>query len=451
MPIPVITPGFLILIVILFMIFVKDVNGTQDDEITLTILFNEIVTRPNAGRLLIDNALEVLKNETDTVINVKYVEYPSINSTREEITRLLSNQTSIDIITVDQIWLGEFAQKGLLTDLTNYTEQQWDRDGNEEWYFANWEGGKYQDKVYGIWAWTDVRGIWYWKDLFKRANIDPESLKTWDGYIESAKKLNSILRPEGIEGVHLTGATHSPDLWYPYLWINDGEILKQKSGHPTKEVYWFPAFNSSEGVKAMNFIKSQVEAGIKPQKQHFWGKEFLDRKFAVMIEGSWMPTQAQIQAQIKTQNSVSSQDFKDRVGFLPMFPVPNEGNQTSTLMGGWELAIPTASTHKDLAWKLITLMLEPKILAPWLVEHRLLPTEVTIGEGESRLSAYSSYPYYDEMISAIPFGGARPSIPEYPQIARYVEEALNTVYYGTKDPKEALDEAAAKSAKVLGW
>ena len=272
-------------------------------------------------------------------------------------------------------------------------------------------------------------------------------MKTWDGYIEASKRLNRVLRPEGIEGMHLVGALHSPDLWYPYLWMLGGEILQQKDGHPTKNVYWFPAFNSSEGVRAMEFIKLQVDSGIRPQKIHFWGNEFLDRKFAVMIEGSWMPTRAQS----KIQNSISSQNFEERVGFLPMFPVPNEGDQTSTLMGGWELAIPTASHHKDLAWKLITLMLEPDTLAPWLVEHRLLPTQVTIGEGKSRFNASYSYPYYDEMISAIPFGGARPNIPEYSQIAHYINEALNAVYNGTMDPKEALDDAAAKSALFLGW
>jgi multiple sugar transport system substrate-binding protein len=445
MSILVVTAGSVISIVILFIIFVKDVGGTQDDNATtLTILFNHIVTSPNAGKVLIDNALEVLRNETGAAINVKYVEFQSDNSTRDKITRLLSNRTNpIDIITVDQIWLGEFAQKELLTDLTNYTEKQWDRDGHEEWYFQNWEGGKYQSGIYGIWAWTDVRGTWYWKDLLQKAGVDPNLLKTWNGYIEAAKKLNRILRPEGIEGVHLVGAVHSPDLWYPYLWMLGGEILQQREGHPTKDVYWFPVFNSSAGLNALSFIQDQVNAGIKPQKEHFWGKEFLDRKFAVMIEGSWMPT--------NTQKFVPIQDFEKRIGFLPMFPVPSKGNQTSTLMGGWEFSIPTTSTHKELAWKLVTLMLEPKILTPWLVEHRLLPTQVTIGEEESRFNVSSLYPYYDEMISAIPFGGSRPSIPEYPLIAHYIEEALNAVYYGTKDPKEALDDAATKSAIILGW
>jgi ABC-type glycerol-3-phosphate transport system substrate-binding protein len=33
-----------------------------------------------------------------------------------------------------------------------------------------------------------------------------------------------------------------------------------------------------------------------------------------------------------------------------MFPVPNEPNQTATIMGGLMLSIPETSTHKDLAW-----------------------------------------------------------------------------------------------------
>lgn len=51
----------------------------------------------------------------------------------------------------------------------------------------------------------------------------------------------------------------------------------------------------------------------------------------------------------------------------------------------------------------------------------------------------------------IPFGHKRPAIPEYPQIASHIKQALDDVYYGPKDPKLALDDAAAGSAGVLGW
>ena len=51
----------------------------------------------------------------------------------------------------------------------------------------------------------------------------------------------------------------------------------------------------------------------------------------------------------------------------------------------------------------------------------------------------------------IQFGHSRPDIPEYPEIANYIKQALDDVYNGTKDSKQALDDAAAKSAKLLGW
>jgi multiple sugar transport system substrate-binding protein len=95
--------------------------------------------------------------------------------------------------------------------------------------------------------------------------------------------------------------------------------------------------------------------------------------------------------------------------------------------------------------------LKPKILGPWLVEHWLLPTQVALGEGQTSIEASTLFPYYDELISAIRSAGFRPNIPEYPQIAHYIKEALDSIYYGTKDPKGALDDAAAKSAVILGW
>jgi multiple sugar transport system substrate-binding protein len=113
----------------------------------------------------------------------------------------ISNQTKVDLISLDQIWLGEFADKGLITDITERVKN-WGR--NSDFYESNTDGNIYNNRIYGIWAWTDVRGIWYWKDMLSQAGVDPTSLKTWDGYIASAKKLNSTLNPQGIEGIHLT-------------------------------------------------------------------------------------------------------------------------------------------------------------------------------------------------------------------------------------------------------
>jgi multiple sugar transport system substrate-binding protein len=411
----------------------------SNENITITLQFaasNETNVFP-----LVDSAADKLRsNHPDLDIHVKYFT-TDYNNYRNQTLKALNNGTSIDVVSLDQIWLGEFAQKHLLTDLANYTEK-WGH--LSDWYESNLDGMTYNGSIYGIWAWTDVRGMWYWKDLLNEAGVEPSSLETWDGYIAAAKKLNTVLRPQGIEGVHLTGASHSPDLWYPYLWMLGGDIIGLKSGHPSKGTYWFPTYNNTEGVKAMQFIKDQVDAGISPQKNHSWGEEFANRKFAVMLEGPWV-------SGYFPHEQWSS--LKQRVGFIPLFPVPSLDNKTSTLMGGWEFSIPSTSSNKNLAWELIEFMLEPQILTPWIAEEIYLPTQISLGEGNGSYANFlrKSIPFYDDMISMIPLGKGRPSIPEYPTIAEDIQVALDDVYYGKKDPKQALNEAAAKSAKSLGW
>ena len=62
-----------------------------------------------------------------------------------------------------------------------------------------------------------------------------------------------------------------------------------------------------------------------------------------------------------------------------------------------------------------------------------------------------SFPYYDKMISMIPLGHVRPSIAEYPMIAAHVSQAIKEVLKEGKDVRQALQNAASKSAKDLGW
>jgi multiple sugar transport system substrate-binding protein len=412
------------------------VSGQPKKQVTLTTILAEPANRWDT---LINTALQKLREKhPDTDIHLRNIILP-YNNTRASILNAISNQTPIDLISVDQIWLGDFAERGYLTDLTNYVNQ-WGRAS--DWYPTNFDGGIYKGTVYGIWAWTDVRGMWYWKDLLNRAGVNPDSLTKWDGYIESAKRLNTALRPLGVEGVHLVGANHSPDMWYPYLWMLGGDILVQKDGHPTKETYWFPGYNSSAGVKALQFLKQQVDAGIKPQKNHFWGQEFANRKFAVMLEGPWL---------LGFFPREQWKSLEQRIGFIPAFPVPQKGNLSATMMGGWELSIPKTSQNKDLAWELISMMTEPDIIAPMLKQYGYIPTQRSIGEGVYSADLNQTIPYYDKMVSMISIGRSRPSTPEYPQIADQIKQAIDEVYYGIKEPKQALDDAAKKSAKVLGW
>jgi len=374
-------------------------------------------------------------------IQIEYQDFP-YNVTRNQLMNKLSsgnnNNNNVDIVSVDQIWLGEFAELGLLRNLTDEFEE-WGR--TSDLYEANIDGSVYNNTIYGLWLWTDVRGMWYWKDMLQEAGVDPESLKTWDGYISAAVQLDEFFGDRIIEGVHLRNAPHEPDMWYPYLWMLGGEILELREGHPAKGVYWFPSYNSSEGVRALEFIKRQLDAGVEPQERQL-ERAFANKNFSVMLADSAMP------GYFPKESLVT---LKQELGFIPMFPVPNQTIPTSTMMGGWELAVPSASQYSDLSWELITILAEPEILTPFLQEYGYLPTQKMVGYGQLFEPLNDTVPFFEEMISMIPYGRSRPNIPEYPQIAEHITQAIQQVYNGSALPEDALDIAASRSADSLGW
>ncbi|HEY7572293.1 MAG TPA: hypothetical protein VH796_13080 [Nitrososphaeraceae archaeon] len=96
-------------------------------------------------------------------------------------------------------------------------------------------------------------------------------------------------------------------------------------------------------------------------------------------------------------------------------------------------------------------MLTPNLLNSFLLQGGYLPTQISMGTNDLLNVTASSYPYYRQLVSMIPFAGTRPSIPEYPQIADSVRQTIYEVQFENKDPKQALEMAALKSAKVLGW
>lgn len=97
--------------------------------------------------MLFQPALEELRaRHPDIEIQLDYRPITCLNL-YSQFLATMSDQTPVDIMNVDRMSLGEFVEKGFLTDLTDYAKN-WGRQ--KEWYTVNWDGGIYDDRVYGI-------------------------------------------------------------------------------------------------------------------------------------------------------------------------------------------------------------------------------------------------------------------------------------------------------------
>ena len=91
-------------------------QSQQGKQVTLTAIVAEPKDRWDT---LFANALVKLREKhPDMTINIDSRILPYAD-TRKQILTSMAGKTPIDIVSVDQIWLGEFAEGGFLSDLSS--------------------------------------------------------------------------------------------------------------------------------------------------------------------------------------------------------------------------------------------------------------------------------------------------------------------------------------------
>ena len=127
-------PSFSILVLLVFVTFFLQNNYEKvygQQQVTLTAIVAEPKERWD---ILFEKALEKLRqNHPDLDIQIDYRVLP-YDATRTQILTSMAGQTPLDLISVDQIWLGEYAEGGFLMDITDKVND-WGRAN--EWYPTN--------------------------------------------------------------------------------------------------------------------------------------------------------------------------------------------------------------------------------------------------------------------------------------------------------------------------
>ena len=100
----------------------------QKQRVTISVMLED-QEDPQSWNALLQSALQELRAkhpDLEILLNVTKLPY---SQARPHMLAALEAKTTVDLISLDQIWLGEFAQKGLLTDLTNYAKN-WGRQND---------------------------------------------------------------------------------------------------------------------------------------------------------------------------------------------------------------------------------------------------------------------------------------------------------------------------------
>ena len=111
------------------------------------------------------------------------------DSQREQLVRrLAARDDSIDLIGMDVVWTGEFAQAGWITP---FEQGELENVGSEEQVLKGpFASAQYDDQQYGAPLNSNTRLLWYRKSVLGDRPVP----KTWDELIDTAEALDATSR-----------------------------------------------------------------------------------------------------------------------------------------------------------------------------------------------------------------------------------------------------------------
>lgn len=295
-------------------------SGKPYEGKTLTVLYMSSVYADAARQM-------VTEFEEKTGCKVDIVDFPYVTLHEKALLDLTSGTTSsYDVIDVASQWDGEFAP--FLTDLTPYIEKDsYDMSVFIENVLNNC--GIWQGTPIGIPNANTPQVFAYRTDLLPNGISD-----TWDEYRKEVIDLTS----GSFYGTTIAEAPGQLGGVFDYiLWSMGGAWADEN---------WNVTIDSEESRKALLHLK-EINEKAMDKANISWGveesiKAFLDGKAAVCE--TW-PTLG------ITQNA--DDPAKSKIAgkwALDVIPYENTG---VTLLSAWDVAIPSGSENKELAWEWI--------------------------------------------------------------------------------------------------
>ncbi len=379
-------------------------------------------------------AVELKRRHPDMDINVELEGSPYDDQRRKA---LISTQAGrgADIIQMDNIWLGEFAEGGIIQDVTARFDAWKDKDDVPPVYqrTSTWKG-----RIYGVWLNSDVRLLHWNKQVFKRFGLDPNRPpRTWD---ELAAMATKATNPPNNWGYVFPGgqAEETVDRWLASLYQLGGSVLNADNTQAT--------FNSEAGVRALQFYVDLVNKHKVTPREILGSQQ--DELVNVLVTGDRFAMGIVVGTGYRpagTREYKTPEEFAQVRGATAL-PIP-QGGRRATVMGGWILSIGRNSANPDLAWEYITIATsEPYAREFWQKQQRV-PTRKSAFE---RMATYNQVmPYFDQIAESVPFARLAPQVAQYPSFLPFMITGIQRALSGEMPPKAALDQAAAQTNDVL--
>jgi multiple sugar transport system substrate-binding protein len=391
-------------------------GGTPSGEIrVLTPIFE----KADGEQLLQKLIKEFTAKYPDVTVNVDHTEYSKLN---EKLTASLAGGNPYDVMLMGVGWVPPFAEKGVLADLGIPPA-----DLGKTYHERVAKSGVWQDKTYALPVMLDTRIGLYRKDFFAEAGL-PGPPRNFAQMREYAKQLtvregNGNLTRAGLDILSL----NSRQIFETLMWANGGELFTADGK---------PAFNSPEGVEALQFMTDVIRTDRSEdlgfsQEQPPTGYPLFQGRAAMMVghQNLWVEMQQKAPELIE----------QDKVGVFLI-----ENTRPAMFQGGTLATVSARSQHSAAAIAFAKFLATPEVSLQASAQRGNVPAVKAAMESDY----VKNNPFVQFAMQHMDVAHSEGGVPAWLEIRDAFKPAIEGALLGQQSPKEALDALASQAEQA---
>lgn len=346
---------------------------------------------------------------------VRVVELPESADDQRQLMAIEQNAglETIDVLTLDVVWTGEFAEKGWLTDLADVSPEIRGVSSPAPLQSATWN-----EQLWAAPFTTNVSFLYYRTDLVPDG-FAANPPKTWGALVATASDVLRTQSDPNLGGFVGQGAQYEGMVvnYLEYVWGAGGDLLNAEGSEAT--------FEPGPAHQAAQFMKDSQANG------------FYADGFETMNENGALERFASGKAVFMRNWTYAYDELKKSPvsGKVGIAPLPTfTGNGTTPAIGGQNLAVSRFSRNPPEAKEFVTFAASNYDVQRYLANVSRAPAMAAIySDPSARVD-----PAIALIGEVLPSARARPSTSEWAAISAEIQQELYPVYAAQQDPDDAL-------------
>ena len=358
----------------------------------------------------------------DIKVTLDFVAYEALH----DKTVAAAPAGTYDVVLIDVIWPAEFGTKKIVADVSSKWPVSWE---------GQMLGGavatpEYSSHFYGVPWILDTKYLFFNAAHLAKAKVDAAQLDTWDGVLKAARSLKA------------SGVTKYPLVWswqQAEALICDYTTLLGAFGGSFLDGSGKPAFQHGGGVQALEFMHQSITDGLTNPTSTQSLEEDVRRVFSA--------GQASMAMNWTYMFGMANDPKQSQVaGDVEVLQTPAGPGGRPGVNGSMALAVSAQSQKQDAAWKYITYLtsqsVQDKFALSSLPVWKSSYDDPAVVKTNPAVVKQAKKQLADLIL--------RPQVKSYNAISQVLQTEIQNALVGKKSAQQALNDAADKTATLLG-